>query len=127
MAHYDGFVKKHFAEIPEENIRWFLNFGSIQSVPGLEVPIRPVESELRTAFSCLVEGCPSGLCGENNDSHSELNETIVLNWGWSIEAGRCDIKEQIQVRRIAPILQMGAVRPETGAKLPGNSPNRCRN
>jgi Protein of unknown function (DUF3605) len=40
MAHYDGFVKKHFAEIPKDNRQWFLNFGSIQSVPGLEVLIR---------------------------------------------------------------------------------------
>jgi hypothetical protein len=39
MVVYDEFVETHFAEIPREKRRWFLNWGSIQSVPGLEVRI----------------------------------------------------------------------------------------
>lgn len=34
---YEEFVEKHFWEIPRDRRRWFLNWGSIQSVPGLEV------------------------------------------------------------------------------------------
>jgi len=37
MGVYDEFVARHFAEIPLDRRRWFLNWGSIQSVPGLEV------------------------------------------------------------------------------------------
>lgn len=34
---YEEFVEEHFGGIPGDNRRCFLNFGSIQSVPGLEV------------------------------------------------------------------------------------------
>lgn len=34
---YDKFVEEHFHDIPRDKRRWFLNWGSIQSVPGLEV------------------------------------------------------------------------------------------
>ena len=37
MVCYDKFVEEHFGEISSDNKRWFLNLGSIQSVPGLEV------------------------------------------------------------------------------------------
>ena len=37
MVVYEEFVERHFAEIPKDQRRWFLNWGSIQSVPGLEV------------------------------------------------------------------------------------------
>jgi hypothetical protein len=37
MKVYENFVEKHFSEIPKEKRLWFLNWGSIQSVPGLEV------------------------------------------------------------------------------------------
>lgn len=37
MTTYGKFVEQHFSEIPTEKRRWFLNWGSIQSVPGLEV------------------------------------------------------------------------------------------
>ena len=37
MEYYGKFVEDHFGEIHGDNRRWFLNCGSIQSVPGLEV------------------------------------------------------------------------------------------
>lgn len=37
MECYRKFVEDHFGEIHGDNRRWFLNWGSIQSVPGLEV------------------------------------------------------------------------------------------
>jgi hypothetical protein len=37
MVCYEKFVEEHFGEISSDNRRWFLNWGSIQSVPGLEV------------------------------------------------------------------------------------------
>jgi hypothetical protein len=37
MVRCEKFVEEHFGEIPVDNRRWFLNWGSIQSVPGLEV------------------------------------------------------------------------------------------
>lgn len=39
---YAEFVERHFAEIPLDRRRWFLNWGSIQSVPGLEVHLSGV-------------------------------------------------------------------------------------
>jgi len=45
---YEEFVEKHFGEIPDERRLWFLNWGSIQSVPGLEhfhVLLRNVDEE----------------------------------------------------------------------------------
>jgi hypothetical protein len=85
MAHYDRFVKKHFGKIAEENRRWFLNFGSIQSVPGLEVLIQLVASDLRVAFSCLVEECSSGHARRSLVRLGELREgwvDISRMWLW---------------------------------------------
>jgi len=48
MNVYQEFVETHFGGIQEEKILWFLNWGSIQSVPGLEhfhVLLRDVDEE----------------------------------------------------------------------------------
>jgi Protein of unknown function (DUF3605) len=37
---YNQFLETHFDEIPKERIRWFVNWGALQSVPGLEVSRR---------------------------------------------------------------------------------------
>lgn len=86
MSHYDRFVKKHFGEIAEENRRWFLNFGSIQSVPGLEVLIQLVVTDLRVAFSCLVEECSSEYACRSLVLLDRLREgwvEISRMWFWS--------------------------------------------
>ena len=57
MVCYEKFVEEHFAEIPSDNRRWFLNWGSIQSVPGLEVQFILERLETDQALSRLVEGC----------------------------------------------------------------------
>jgi Protein of unknown function (DUF3605) len=36
-AVYEKFVREHFGEISRDKRLWFLNWGSIQSVPGIEV------------------------------------------------------------------------------------------
>lgn len=36
-AIYEQFVEEHFREIPKDRREWFVNWGSLQSVPGLEV------------------------------------------------------------------------------------------
>jgi len=58
MGVYEKFVARVFAEIPLDRRRWFLNWGSIQSVPGLEVCLNNSEDIADgVAFSCFVEGC----------------------------------------------------------------------
>jgi hypothetical protein len=58
MQRYEKFVEQHFGEISTEKRRWFLNWGSIQSVPGLEVYYL-ASHDLIEAFPCFVEGCGS--------------------------------------------------------------------
>jgi hypothetical protein len=34
---YKQFIQTHFGHIPKDRLRWFVNWGVLQSVPGLEV------------------------------------------------------------------------------------------
>ena len=34
---YDEFVERYFGAIPKDQRVWFVNWGALQSVPGLEV------------------------------------------------------------------------------------------
>ena len=34
---YDEFFEKYFGDLPREQRIWFVNWGALQSVPGLEV------------------------------------------------------------------------------------------
>lgn len=52
MKVYEQFVKEHFREIPGDRRKWFLNWGSIQSVPGLEV--FGCLLTLTVALSCFI-------------------------------------------------------------------------
>jgi hypothetical protein len=41
---YEDFVEEHFRAIPKDRREWFVNWGSLQSVPGLEVRVPDISA-----------------------------------------------------------------------------------
>ena len=70
MVYYEQFVEDHFGEIPRDRRRWFLNWGSIQSVPGLEV--RSFLTRLMKHFHVLLRDADPDFV-RKIISQSELN------------------------------------------------------
>ena len=67
---YNQFMQTHFGDIPKERLRWFVNWGALQSVPGLEVSHPPNCTDL--AFPHSTEGCRRRLREKNHNADLEF-------------------------------------------------------
>ena len=56
---YEQFVSEHFREIPKDRVEWFVNWGSLQSVPGLEVLPKLSWALIMQHFHVLLRGADS--------------------------------------------------------------------